>query len=400
MKSLKVVSSLFLLMVAFLFSACASKPVMTVEVVNPSDFDREVETVEVPLGDVLVALGEVSVVDLVVKEAGVDSVLLSQLIDNNSDGEFDAILFQTALLKNATKKFIILEKIGNEIIPITTIVTYARTVPERIDDFTWENDRIAFRMYGPEAQRLIETGDNSGVISNGIDCWLKRVKYSVIDKWYAGHVKAPGFYHKDSGEGVDNYHVGSSRGCGGIAVLKGDEVYSSKNYISSKVLANGPIRSVFELTYAAWDADGVELNETKKVTIDLGMSLNKFECSFSSDSLLPTIATGITMHNQLGVAAESKKDGWIRYWEPMPDESMLGTGVIVSSESLVKILKVEVEEADKSHIYAVVKPVDGTVVYHVGYGWNKAGFFDSVDEWDAYLTYYSNRLKTPVKVVY
>lgn len=400
MKSLKVVRSLCVGFALTSIFACTSKPAMTVVVSNPSNFDREVETVEVPVANVVTALGEVTLSDLVVKEEGSDSVLLSQLLDNDDDKKIDAILFQTALLKNESKKFVIAVKQSGESIPVTNIVTYARAVPERIDDFTWENDRIAFRMYGPEAQRLIEVGDNSGVISNGIDCWLKRVKYSVIDKWYAGHVKAPGFYHKDSGEGLDNYHVGGSRGCGGIAVLKGDVAFSSKNYISSKVLANGPIRSVFELTYASWDADGVVLNETKKVTIDLGMSLNKFECSFTSDSILPNFATGITMHEKLGVSNQSNDKGWIRYWEPMPDKSMLGTGVIVAPEALVEITKVEVEAADKSHMYAIVRPIDGKVVYHVGYGWNKAGIFTSAEEWDSYLTYYSNRLREPISVVY
>ena len=54
--------------------------------------------------------------------------------------------------------------------------TFARYVPERIDDFAWENDKIAFRAYGPKARK--------GAENSGIDCWLKRVEYPIIDKWY------------------------------------------------------------------------------------------------------------------------------------------------------------------------------------------------------------------------
>ena len=43
-------------------------------------------------------------------------------------------------------------------------VTYARFVPERSDDFAFENDKVAFRIYGPALK-------NSGV-NNGIDCIL------------------------------------------------------------------------------------------------------------------------------------------------------------------------------------------------------------------------------------
>ena len=39
---------------------------------------------------------------------------------------------------------------------------FGRHVPERKDDFAWENDRIAFRMYGPALEA-------DGEISSGID---------------------------------------------------------------------------------------------------------------------------------------------------------------------------------------------------------------------------------------
>ena len=61
---------------------------------------------------------------------------------------------------------------------------YSRIVPERIDDYAWENDKVAFRTYGPAAQKLVEQGKKGGIISSGIDCWLKKVNYPVINKWY------------------------------------------------------------------------------------------------------------------------------------------------------------------------------------------------------------------------
>ncbi|MFP3822536.1 DUF4861 family protein, partial [Bacillus sp. SIMBA_008] len=55
--------------------------------------------------------------------------------------------------------------------PVATHTTYARFVPERIDDFAWENERVAFRTYGPEAQRLVDEGKEGGTLSSGIDIW-------------------------------------------------------------------------------------------------------------------------------------------------------------------------------------------------------------------------------------
>jgi len=41
-----------------------------------------------------------------------------------------------------------------------------RLVPERKDDFTWENNRSAFRLYGPALKA-------TGEISNGMDFWAE-----------------------------------------------------------------------------------------------------------------------------------------------------------------------------------------------------------------------------------
>jgi len=49
--------------------------------------------------------------------------------------------------------------------------TFCRFVPERADDFAWENDQIAFRAYGPAARNKPE--------NSGFDCWLKRVDYPM-----------------------------------------------------------------------------------------------------------------------------------------------------------------------------------------------------------------------------
>lgn len=86
-------------------------------------------------------------------------------------------------------------------------------------DFAWENDKVAFRTYGPACQKLFEDGKPGGLISSGIDCWLKRVDYPIIDKWYKKN-EAGGSYHVDDGEGLDNYHVGTTRGCGGTAIIE------------------------------------------------------------------------------------------------------------------------------------------------------------------------------------
>ena len=50
---------------------------------------------------------------------------------------------------------------------------YGRYVPERKDDFAWENEYAAFRLYGPALKP-----ENP---SNGVDLWLKNSPALVID---------------------------------------------------------------------------------------------------------------------------------------------------------------------------------------------------------------------------
>lgn len=76
--------------------------------------------------------------------------------------------------------------------------TFARFVPERLDDFAWENDRIAFRMYGPALQKL--DGNKTG---SGMDVWCKHVRQPVINSMYARKN-----YHNDDGHAADTYRPG------------------------------------------------------------------------------------------------------------------------------------------------------------------------------------------------
>jgi hypothetical protein len=52
---------------------------------------------------------------------------------------------------------------------------FARFVPERKDDFAWENDLVAFRTSGPALR--------PGPENSGIDCWFERVPDPIVDKW-------------------------------------------------------------------------------------------------------------------------------------------------------------------------------------------------------------------------
>jgi len=224
---------------------------------------------------------------VVLLDAETKAEIISQQIDTDGDGTMDEILFQPSVAANSKQVF---EVSFSENIALADSIPacYSRFVPERTDDYAWENNRVAFRTYGPVAQKMIEDGIKGGTLSSGIDAWLKRVDYPIINKWYHKELNTDGSYHKDDGEGLDNFHVGISRGVGGIAKKVDTSYHISKNFISWKTLSTGPIRTSFVLTYADWDAAGTEISEEKMISLDYGQNLSRFEITLKRTDTIST----------------------------------------------------------------------------------------------------------------
>ena len=376
----------------------APAPLATLRVRNPLATARPTETVSLPLAGLPKPLRGLAPGSLRVRDAATNELLVSQLLDANGDGRPDELLFQTAMPAGGTRTFTVVT--GPAAVPASPVTTFARFVPERTDDFAWENDRVAFRTYGPNAQELYDKKDPNGTLSSGMDCWLKRVSYPIIDKWYGRHVhEKPFAYHTDTGEGYDPYHVGSSRGVGGTGVLVGDKLYTSRNFASYKVLAAGPIRTIFELTYAPWDAAGNQVMEKKIISLDLGSNLTRYEEHLTAPQPLPNCTIGLTLHEAKGEVRADRPAGWFRYWEKI-DDSNLGTGVVVAPSYITDYQDHRSAEKDHNQLYVVTKPRQNTVVFYAGFGWQKSGQFASPADWDAYLASFAQRLASPLIVSY
>lgn len=387
--------SSFLLMVMGISSCQKKEIVKEFTVKNNLDMDRPAETVSIPVDENSVLIKELGGKNIIIKEG--DKVLVSQVVDYDADGAMDEVLFQTDLKAGEEKKFTIEATEDSVARPANSVTTYSRFVPERIDDYAWENDRVAFRTYGPKAQQLTESGQPGGTLTSGMDCWFKRVNYPIIDKWYKKNLEEQGYYHIDHGEGYDPYHVGGSRGCGGIGVFDNDSLYVSKNFTTHRILASGPIRTVFEITYAPWNANGRTVTEKKVISLDLGSNLSRYEVTAMSDEPLPNIAIGIALHDKKGEVKMDAASGWFRYWETI-DDSELGTGIVLAPAVVLSTHDHRTDAKDQSHILVAARPVEDKVVYYAGFGWKKSGQFNNVDEWDQYLTNFSKRIASPLVI--
>jgi hypothetical protein len=271
--------------------------------------------------------------------------------------------------------------------------TYGRFVPERKDDFAWENDVVAFRMYGPA---LAVEGSNSGV-----DCWLKRVKYPIVDKWYRLDQQGTP-YHTDHGEGYDPYHVGKGRGCGGMAYWDGSRLYNTSVFSTWKVVANGPIRTVFELSYAPITVQGKKIEEVKRVSLDLGSRLNRFDIKVKADGRPDQVDFAIGLATHAGKATSSFSDhrDWMANWEKI-DDSDLGTGVVIAPDKLIEFKVHGALNLDDHHALAVTSTdQNGEASYYAGYGWKKAGEILSLKDWQNYLADFAARRASPLVYAY
>lgn len=261
--------------------------------------------------------------------------------------------------------------------PSKNVMAYGRFVPERRDDFAWENDKVAFRVYGPAAPLKGH--------SSGVDAWLKKVDYSIIDKWYQSYVDGIS-YHEDHGEGYDPYHVGISRGVGGTAIWLDDKPYTAHSFKSYKILESGGDKVSFLLEYEWFTPLGI-VKEMKTISLPLGTQLFQVDSVFTLDgkpSELP-IAIGVTTHDEKAKVSFNKETGRISAWESI-DNLGIGTGALLDPSLVEGIKHIPSTVKDESHIWMFTSTdKNGKLSYKAGFTWQAAGHITNNPAWQNYL---------------
>jgi len=306
--------------------------------------------------------------------------LVTQIADIDGHTE---LLFQTDFTPEQTNSYRLMTLPDGVKNPQPQGTTYCCFLPERHDDFAWENDRVANRMYGPALE--FET------ITSGVDAWGKRVPYPVVEKFIRDYTQKEIPYHENHGEGGDFYKVGNTLGCGGLAPFVNEKVQLPRNFSNWKVFTNGPIRSVFELTYETWEAGDYTVSETKRISIDLGSNMSRFECRYTAqDKEAIPLGAGIILRD---TSDHTWTDtGTIAYWLPTDFiTGMFGCGVVFGSE-----YKPETVRADNHLLLTLEQKVDAPVVYYAGSCWNENAEFDSFEKWQQYLADFKKRIDHPV----
>ncbi|MDR0533131.1 MAG: DUF4861 domain-containing protein [Verrucomicrobiales bacterium] len=247
----------------------------------------------------------------------------------------------------------------------------AKYIPQRADDIAWENDKIAYRIYGPKLAVTEPTG-------SGIDVWVKSTQSMVIDRWYKA-----GNYHEDHGEGLDFYGVGHSRGCGGLGIWDGKELHNSGHWDSYEIKESGANRAVFEVKYAPWDiGGGRKISETRTFELAADSNLNKLTSLLAGDAGEVTVGIGIAK-GPGGEIYQDKEKGILAYWQKADkNHGIIGCGVVTDPKNVVGFA-----ENKLNHLILVRVRTGVPFTYYAGACWDRGcNAVASFDEWKNYLT--------------
>ena len=244
----------------------------------------------------------------------------------------------------------------------------ARAVPERADDFVFENNLIAGRFYGEALE--------GNPTSPGIDIWVKLPGALVANDWYAEATKEGGdhnYYHKDHG-GKDCYKVAVSLGGGASAPYIDEKLcYPATNYRSSEILSESPSEISFVLHYPEWQAGKVKVALDKKVTVFADCYFCKVEDTYTFDADSLTIAAGIFRHiKKETIEAEAFGEDYYAIWDHAsdtsvePEDGMIGVAVIMPRADCVNLID------EERHGACLKKIASGeTLEYWFGSCWSK-----------------------------
>lgn len=328
-------------------------------------------TISLAWADVLKKLPDATPETIAVMEGLSARWVVSQVV--REKGQPAALLFQTDLHARQTKSFVLVSGINRAALPTSARSTFARFVPERKDDFAWENDRTMYRAYGPA---LWDGGPNKvATVGSGIDVFGKNDRMPIINRIF----KEANYHSPTLGYAIDAYKVGTGPGCGGAAVVKDGKYHQAITFEKWTILENGPIRTLFALMYAT--------GQVRYFTIDLGSDFYEVITVFPTDV---TPAAGVT-YRPIHPQAVSSGEGFMAVWEAGQDNTPINMGVALVVPHGGK----PVIEGAAAWIHA---PKGRQFTAYAGSCWNKGKDYPTPEAWFKAVANFRQRLGAKVVV--
>lgn len=375
---------------ALALTSCLREATLRITVENPSAFDRSAEMVEIPLEAVQARVALKEGQAYVLRKGRRDTLPLQITHDGK-------LIFQSGVQAGARATYTLSAGAPRTFEP----KTYGRFVPERKDDFAWENDRVAFRIYGAA---LVETDGPS----NGLDLWYKRTSRLVIDDWYREDLAGRRSYHQDHGEGLDDYKVGRTLGAGMMAPYADRRLWLNGNFVGHEVLDNGPLRTTFRLTYDDLEVEGERIGESRVFSLDAGSQLTRVTQIYETRKTIPVAAGIVKRDGQDSYSAHRPQSGAATLVYTEPPSASLGNIYVamvfpdgldgVTTDACRFIHPLTGKEENPVHVLGVTScSPNRPVTYYTGYGWSRFGF-PSPKDFDTAIQQFAKRLDHPLKV--
>ncbi len=345
----------------------------TVSVTNDSLTPRHLETVEVPFDEL--GLPGLSAENAVVLTFGGEQIP-SQTI-TGSDGR-RSLIFQATAGAGESVSYKVTKAVPQ---PYDTLVN-SRYVPERKDDYEYENNLILGRIYGPALE---------GPRTFGPDIFIKNTPALVFDRWLAGRD-----FHRNHGEGMDCYMVGKTLGGGSCAPVSDGRVCTGDNYATQRRLCNGPVRTAAEFTWSELEFGGTAVTVKRSLSLDANTRLVHWTASFEAsgkDSL--DVVVGAVLHDVKSIVYGRD---YISFTELASDsrelvnDDLISIGLILSDR-----FTAEAAELDGHAVLKFRVRCGETVDYWTASGWNKGGV-ESPESWNEYMKEQAVAVNNPLVV--
>ncbi len=330
-------------------TACTKKN--TLVLTNPLKVDRTDETIIMSRADVEARFGVIPEGFAPIMKLNGQNVP-SQTDDMNGDGKWDELAFTVDFYASETINLKVLnvavaeypefEKRTNVRLGIhqpddsyLEVDQYMATsckdsfkIIAQGESVSWENDKMGFRNYFD--------------CRNVKDLYGKLKPGMIIDKIHTPEIPD---YHVLSDWGMDVLHCGSSTGSGGLAMLEGDSLYrlGSTDTYEYKKVAEGPVRSVFDLIYTGWNVAGNNLSAVERISIYPGKYWFQSDVTVSGFSGEKQIVTGIVTSLLKNEPVDFEANAEYRSIATLDVQSLnkdeLGMAVLLKSNEVTKVAR-------------------------------------------------------------
>ena len=202
-----------------------------------------------------------------------DKALPAQFEDLDGDGTADNLVFQVDMQPGETAKF--------------TVESRTEKFPTRVAATTlpaWESENFGYRSYGPLLIDLFaRQGGNYGL---RLSTFFDKNNQSAVD------------YHKPGPLGMDTLHINKTLGLAGVFASDGKTVaIPTELPMTSKILANGPVRAIVEMKLGPWASPWGAITFTRRASIAAGQFGTRLEDSVEAPAN-PALRFGVGLRKE------------------------------------------------------------------------------------------------------